>query len=143
MRLRGFCDGGSVRSPKAEAGPAARLPVPERLTGISVQGGAMHLLPRSRPGEPTAGDIRPFGSPSPVGAEYWLHHCDGFRVDGPDGRVGVVDHVELGLEADVPDVVAVASGLWRIRLTRIPLRHVVAVEPGRRRLVVRKVVAER
>lgn len=103
----------------------------------------MHLLPRSTALGLTTGDPRPSGSPGPLEAGYWLHHCDGFRVDGPDGRIGVVDHVEPGLGANVPDVVAVASGLWRIRLTRIPLTDVVEVEPGRRRLVVRKVVAER
>jgi len=26
---------------------------------------------------------------------YWLAHCEGYRVDSPDGRVGVVEHVRL------------------------------------------------
>jgi hypothetical protein len=38
---------------------------------------------------------------------------------------------------DAPDVVTVATGLWRIHSTRIPLTDVVEVQPGRRRLVVR------
>jgi hypothetical protein len=97
----------------------------------------MHLLPRSTALGLTAGDAGPSHAPAPAGADYyWLRHCDGFRVDGPDGRIGVVDHVEPGFGAAVPGVVAVASGLWRIRLTRIPLHDVVEVQPHRRRLVV-------
>ncbi len=102
----------------------------------------MHLLPRSTMLGLKAGEGLN-RSPGPVEAEYWLHHCDGFRVDGPDGRIGVVDHVEQDLEADAPDVVAVASGLWRIRRIRIPLTEVVEVQPGRRRIVVRHYIAGR
>lgn len=96
----------------------------------------MHPIPGSTARTSTAGEAGPSRSPGPTETDYWLRHCDGFRVDGPDGRIGVVDHVELGFGADVPDVVAVASGLFRIRLTRIPLSDVVEVQPDRRRLVV-------
>lgn len=97
----------------------------------------MHLLPRSMVLRLNAGDAIPSSPLGPTDTDYWLHHCDGFRVDGPDGRIGVVDHVEHSFEADAPDVVAVASGLWRIRMSRIPLTDVVEVQPGRGRLVVR------
>jgi hypothetical protein len=98
----------------------------------------MRLLPRSTVLGLKAAEAGPTCAPDPVEAEYWLRHCDGFRVDGPDGRIGVVDRVEHTLEPEVPDVVAVASGLWRIHLTRIPLRDVVEVQPDRRRLIVRR-----
>ena len=102
----------------------------------------MHRLPRFIVRGSKAGEDGPSRSPGPVAAAYWLRHCDGFRVDGPNGRIGVVDHVEQGGEADVPDIMAVASGLWRIRLSRIPLADVVQVDPGRRRVVVRHDIAE-
>jgi hypothetical protein len=102
----------------------------------------MHLLPRSTVLGLKAGEGLNH-SPGLMEAEYWLRRCDGFRVDGPDGRIGVVDHVEQDLEADVPDVVAVASGLWRIRRISIPLTEVVEVQPGRRRIVVRHQIAGR
>jgi hypothetical protein len=97
----------------------------------------MHLLPRSTLLRLSAGEAGPGASPGPMDSGYWLHHCDGFRVDGPHGRIGVVDHVEDRLGVDAPDVVTVAAGLWRIHSTRIPLTDVVEVQPGRRRLVVR------
>jgi hypothetical protein len=91
----------------------------------------MHLLPRSTVMGLKAGRASRAAHSTPWRGSTGCATCDGFRADGPDGRIGVVDHVEDGLGAYVPDVVAVASGLWRIRLTRIPLTDVVKVEPGR------------
>ena len=99
----------------------------------------MHLLPRSvvlalSAGEQTAGPR----SPWPVDEAYWLAHCEGFRVDGPDGRIGVVEHVVYESRPDVPDVVSVASGRWRLRSTDVPIADVLEVRPEQERLLVRR-----
>jgi hypothetical protein len=97
----------------------------------------MHLLPRSlllalTTREPELGS----GSP-PVDEEYWLSHCEGFRVDGPEGRLGVVDHLVYRSRADRPDIVAVTSGMWRARTAEVLVSDVVEVWPAQARLVVR------
>ena len=98
----------------------------------------MHLLPRSVALGLCAGDARPRPrSPWPVDEAYWLAHCEGFQVDGPDGHLGVVDHVVYESRLDVPDVVSVASGLWRLRSTSVPTADVLEVRPEQERLVIR------
>ncbi len=39
---------------------------------------------------------------SPYAVEYWLGHCEGFRVDDPGGHVGFVDAVLSLPESRVP-----------------------------------------
>ena len=98
----------------------------------------MHLLPRSVVLALSAGEAMPRPrSPWPVDEAYWLAHCEGFQVDGPDGRIGVVDHVMYESRLDVPDVVSVASGLWRLHSTHVPTADVLEVRPEQERLVVR------
>lgn len=44
--------------------------------------------------------------------DYWLRHCQGFHVFGPDGRVGFVEAVdEVGDHVDL----VIAAGLFRHR----------------------------
>jgi hypothetical protein len=98
----------------------------------------MHLLPRSlllalTSREPERGT----GTSPPVDEEYWLGHCEGFRVVGPEGQIGVVDHLVYRSRADRPDIVAVTSGLWRARTAEVAVADVVEVWPAQARLVVR------
>jgi hypothetical protein len=98
----------------------------------------MHLLPRAIALSLTADDARDARprSPLPVDEDYWLGHCEGFQVDGPDGRVGVVEHVVYRSRADRPDVVAVSSGVWRVHTAEVPVGDVVDVFPAQERLVI-------
>ena len=99
----------------------------------------MNLLPRSVVLALSTGERMPRPwSPWPVDEAYWLAHCEGFQVDGPDGRIGVVDHVVYESRLDVPDVVSVASGRWRLRSTYVPISDVLEVRPEQERLVVRR-----
>jgi hypothetical protein len=80
----------------------------------------VHLLPRSLTLSLTANsmlDPKP-ASPWPVDENYWLGHCEGFQVDGPGGRVGIVEHVVYGSRVDRPDVVAVSWGCGGCALPR-------------------------
>ncbi len=42
---------------------------------------------------------------SPWETEYWLRHCEGFRVFTPDGETGFVDAVELRPDGDAAGLV--------------------------------------
>lgn len=98
----------------------------------------MHLVPRSLLLTLTARE--PARGPrmsAPLDDDYWLGHCEGFRVDGPEGRLGVVDHLVYRSRADRPDVVAVTSGVWRMRTAEVLVSDIVAVLPAQARLVVR------
>jgi hypothetical protein len=100
----------------------------------------MHLLPRSLVlalTTPEPDHPGPRMSP-PLDLDYWLGHCEGFRVDGPEGRLGIVEHVVYRSRADRPDVVAVTSGVWRARTAEVLVAEVTEVWPAQERLVVRR-----
>jgi len=105
----------------------------------------MHLLPRSVWLALTADDAPDAGRryPWPVDEDYWLGHCEGFRVDGPSGRLGVVDHVVYRSRLDRPDALAVCSGTWKLHTDQVRVDDVVEVSPGEQRLVLRTAPAER
>lgn len=65
----------------------------------------------------------------------WLNHCEGFVVDSPDGRIGVVDHLRFGSRPGYPEALAVTAGLFARRLLIISTRGVEEVNPARRRVV--------
>ena len=59
---------------------------------------------------------------------YWLAHCEGFRVDTVDGRLGFVTEIRAG---DRPDeaVLAVRAGVLGRRVVLVPLREVEFIVP--------------
>ncbi len=66
--------------------------------------------------------------------------CRGFRVDGPDGRIGVVRRLVPEAGGDRPQHLVVRTGLFIVRQVRIPVADVVEASPGLRRVVVRTAV---
>ena len=64
---------------------------------------------------------------------YLLAHCEGFTVDSPDGRLGVVEAVLPGPER--PHALAVRTGLFTTRLLLVPLDEVEQVLPDEQRVV--------
>jgi hypothetical protein len=66
---------------------------------------------------------------------YWLGHCEGYRVDGPEGRVGIVEAV-LG-EEEEPRTLAVREGLFALRTLYVPIEDVIEVHPRAERIVLR------
>jgi hypothetical protein len=75
--------------------------------------------------------------PRAIDLDYWLHRCEGFRVDSPDGRVGVVVELRFGSSAERPDALAVRAGLFGRLLLIIPVEQVAEVLPQERRIVLR------
>lgn len=68
-------------------------------------------------------------------SDYWLGHCEGFRVDSPDGRVGIVELV-LGKE-DEPVALAVREGLFALHTIVVPIEDVAEVQPYAERIILR------
>jgi hypothetical protein len=71
---------------------------------------------------------------SSFGLDYWLCRCQGFRVDGPGGRIGRVRGVRFGASAQ-PEVLEVQAGLLGRRRFLIPASDVVEAVPEQRRLL--------
>jgi hypothetical protein len=72
-----------------------------------------------------------------VDLEYWLRRCEGFRVESPEGRVGVVEELRFASRPDRPDALAVDTGLVRDRLVIIPVEEVATIDPRATRVVLR------
>lgn len=69
-------------------------------------------------------------TPAAFDREYWLTHCEGFRVEAAEGRLGFVELVE---EADEPVLVVRAGALGRRHL-RIPASEVEFIVPRAERI---------
>ena len=59
--------------------------------------------------------------------EYWLGHCEGFRVEDDTRRLGIVDEV-VGAE-DEPEALVVRGGLFANRVHTVPVGDVLEIEP--------------
>jgi hypothetical protein len=70
-------------------------------------------------------------------AAYWLRRCHGFRVDSPEGRVGVVEDILYGAEYDRPSALVVRTGLLKKRLELVAIEEVEAVYPRPERVILR------
>ena len=63
-----------------------------------------------------------------------LRGAVGFRVDGPEGRLGVLTAVGPLGEDGLPQSMTIAAGLFVVRSVEIPFASVVAVDPVQRRV---------
>ena len=68
----------------------------------------------------------------PFDRDYWLSHCEGFRVDTAHGRLGFVEEVRGG---DIGDaVLAVRTGVLGRRVMLVPADAVDFIVPRAQRL---------
>jgi hypothetical protein len=85
-----------------------------------------------------------FGAPQPAGPgpapafdrEYWLAHCEGFRVDAEAGRLGFVDEVRRDPDSG-ETVLVVRAGRLGTRLLLVPATAVSFIVPRELRLWLR------
>lgn len=68
-------------------------------------------------------------SDAPVDPEYWLAHCEGYRVESPGGRVGIVEDVRHAEGAERAESLAVLAGMFGRRRLIIDVRDVSAIVP--------------
>jgi hypothetical protein len=81
-----------------------------------------------------AGSQRPGDAASRA---YWRRRCEGFRVDSPNGRVGVVEEVGYVSRSDRPDLIAVRAGLFARLLLVVPVGEVAEIVPSEERIFLR------
>jgi hypothetical protein len=70
-------------------------------------------------------------------SDHWLRRCEGFRVDCPAGRVGIVVEVRFGSSIDRPDALVVRRRALTRRVRIVSVSEVAAVVPSQERLVLR------
>ena len=78
-----------------------------------------------------------FPRPRLFDEDYWLCRCEGFRVDSPTGRLGVVAGVRFGSRLDRPDELVVRGGLLGNRIIIIPVSEIVDVRPPEERIALK------
>ena len=77
-----------------------------------------------------AHDIR---TPRSFDRDYWLSHCEGFRVDTADGRLGFVEELRRGADGE-GGVLAVRAGLLGRRNVLVPAAEVDFIVPRAERI---------
>ena len=77
------------------------------------------------------------------GGDYWLGHCEGFKVQSPEGDVGVVESVVYAADAGRPAYLAVTGGRLRLRTALVPCGEVVSIDARQTRLDVQARPARR
>lgn len=113
--------------------------LPQRMDAL------VRLHGASRSGDPTASRGDHSGTrtaevhlpPAPNERDYWLCRCEGFTVESPTGRTGVVDGVRFLSRVDQPDFLEVRAGLFRRRLLLVPAEEVEGIFSTEKRLVLR------
>jgi hypothetical protein len=73
---------------------------------------------------------------SAYGREYWLHRCEGFRVESAGREIGTVRGLRFKGSIE-PDLLEVRTGLFGRRVLLIPVERVDELEPKERRIVLR------
>ena len=66
-----------------------------------------------------------------------LRGWHGFRVDSPDGRIGVVERIYRDRHSDLPAALEIRVGLFCTQLRLAPIEWVAEVRPEERRIVLR------
>jgi hypothetical protein len=72
---------------------------------------------------------------SAYGREYWLHRCEGFRVESAGREVGSVHGLRFTGSIE-PDLLEVRAGLFRRRVLLIPVERVEEIFPEQKRIIV-------
>jgi len=75
--------------------------------------------------------------------DYWLGHCEGFKVQSPEGEVGVVESVVYAADTGRPACLAVTGGRLLLRTELVPCGEVVSIDARQTRLEVQARPARR
>jgi hypothetical protein len=76
--------------------------------------------------------------PIPPGLE--VSDVEGYRVDGPDGRVGVVTSVSASRNDGPLDTIHVVTGLFIVRVTPVAVSEILEIDADRRCLLIRRML---
>lgn len=92
--------------------------------------------PRRRRHTTARRDRTPPAAAPELDREYWLAHCEGYRVDAADGRLGLVDEIRPGTFGAGP-LLAVRAGRLGRRLLLVPASEVAFIVPRAERIWLR------
>lgn len=85
---------------------------------------------------PTDGGAEQAAADTGFDSDYWLAHCEGYRVDSGDGCVGFVEEIRLGAGSTDRLLVVRAGRLGR-RLLLVPAGEVAFIVPRAEQLWLR------
>ena len=68
---------------------------------------------------------------------HWLPRCEGYHVEGPRGRVGVVEAVRRGGDGS-PTSLIVRCGVLRRRVREVPVDDIAELDPRDLLIVLRR-----
>ena len=71
---------------------------------------------------------------SSYGRDYWLHRCEGFRIESPDGEVGTVKGVRFHHSIE-PELLEVRTGFLARRRLLIPVERVEEIVPEQKLII--------
>jgi hypothetical protein len=77
------------------------------------------------------------GEAAPFDSNYWLARCEGYRVEGVEGRVGVVEEVRVGSTHPHDTVLAVRAGRLGRRVLLIRATSTAFIVPRAERIWLR------
>ncbi|HSD03768.1 MAG TPA: hypothetical protein VLB81_15435 [Gaiellales bacterium] len=66
-----------------------------------------------------------------------IRGVEGFRIDGPDGRIGTVTSVSSSTPGAPPDTIQVMTGLFIVRVVPVAAAEILQVDDDRRRILIR------
>jgi hypothetical protein len=69
-------------------------------------------------------------------SEHWADHWEGFRLDGPGGRLGTIEAVGFDPATGDPAWLHVRTGLFVRRTVTIPFTDIESIDPIRGRVTV-------
>lgn len=67
--------------------------------------------------------------------EEWLAHCEGYRVDSPEGRIGIVEDVRFSIRPYRAEALVVRLGLFARRRVVVPVDEVDEIDPLKERIL--------
>ena len=73
---------------------------------------------------------------SSYGRDYWLHRCEGFRVESSDGQLGKVRGLRFQGSIE-PELLEVRTGFLGRRRLLIPVERVEKIVPERKLVILR------
>jgi hypothetical protein len=114
---------------------AVRIARLEWRLSVLQGGGANDSPERRRPAERPTAHVR--SGRSSLERSYSLCRCEGFWVDSPTGRIGLVEGLRFRSRIDQPDLLEVRAGLLGRRQLLIPSDHVEDIIVAEERLVLR------
>jgi hypothetical protein len=109
----------------------------ERLATLKASAGRRQPVGRT-PRRATA-----YSAPAPPDRALALRQCEGFEVDSPSGRIGLVEGLRYHSGIDQPDELEVRAGWLGRRLLVIPVHDVEEILIDEGRLVVRETLVAR